>query len=77
MIERRPLLTILRHVVLIVGVGIVMFPIYVAFVASTLSLDEVLTVPMQLWPGHPLRRELRRGARARQRSAVRRRRSAR
>jgi sn-glycerol 3-phosphate transport system permease protein len=51
MIERRPLLAVLRHVVLIAGIGIVMFPIYVALVASTLSLDEVLTVPMQLWPG--------------------------
>jgi sn-glycerol 3-phosphate transport system permease protein len=51
MIERRPLLTMLRHVGLLAGVGVVMFPIYVAFVASTLSLDEVLAVPMQLWPG--------------------------
>jgi sn-glycerol 3-phosphate transport system permease protein len=25
--------------------------VYVAFVASTLSLDEVMHVPMQLWPG--------------------------
>ena len=54
MIERRPGLTILRHVLLIAGVCIVMFPIYIAFVASTLSLDQVLTVPMQLWPGNHL-----------------------
>src|ERR1700676_638922 len=54
MIERRPLLAVLRHVVLIGGVIVVMFPIYVALVASTLSLDEVLTVPMQLWPGSHL-----------------------
>jgi len=31
-----------------------MFPIYIAFVASTLTLDQVLTVPMQLWPGSNL-----------------------
>jgi sn-glycerol 3-phosphate transport system permease protein len=51
MIERRPALTALRHLVLIGGVALVMFPIWVAFVASTLSLDEVLRVPMQLTPG--------------------------
>jgi sn-glycerol 3-phosphate transport system permease protein len=51
MIERRPLLVAIRHLVLIGGVAVVLFPVYVAFVASTLSLDEVLTVPMQLLPG--------------------------
>ena len=54
MIERRPGLAIVRHVVLVAGVCTVMFPIYVAFVASTLSLDQVLAVPMQLWPGDRL-----------------------
>jgi sn-glycerol 3-phosphate transport system permease protein len=54
MIERRPGLTIVRHAVLLAGVCTVMFPIYVAFVASTLSLDQVLAVPMQLWPGDRL-----------------------
>jgi sn-glycerol 3-phosphate transport system permease protein len=54
MIERRPALTALRHLVLIGGVALVMFPVYVAFVASTLSLDEVLHVPMQLTPGSHL-----------------------
>jgi sn-glycerol 3-phosphate transport system permease protein len=51
MIERRPMLAVLRHVVLVAGVAIVTFPIYLAFVASTLSLDQVLHVPMQLVPG--------------------------
>jgi sn-glycerol 3-phosphate transport system permease protein len=54
MIERRPGLAIVRHAVLLAGVCIVMFPIYIAFVASTLSLDQVLAVPMQLWPGDRL-----------------------
>ena len=54
MIERRPGLAIFRHVALLAGVCTVMFPIYVAFVASTLSLDQVLAVPMQLWPGDRL-----------------------
>jgi sn-glycerol 3-phosphate transport system permease protein len=53
-IERRPLLTFVRHAVLIGGILVVMFPVYVAFVASTLSFEEVLHVPMRLWPGDHL-----------------------
>ncbi len=51
MIERRPVLNIVRHAVLIVAVAVILFPVYVAFVASTLSFEQVLHVPMQLWPG--------------------------
>jgi sn-glycerol 3-phosphate transport system permease protein len=51
MVERRPLLDALRHVVLIGGVALVMLPVYVALVASTLSLDQIMAVPMPLWPG--------------------------
>ena len=48
MIERRPALVVLRHVVLIAGVGHRNVSDLCRFVASTLSLDQVLTVPMQL-----------------------------
>ena len=51
MVERRPVLDVVRHLVLIAGVALVMLPVYVAFVASTLSLDQIMAVPMQLWPG--------------------------
>jgi sn-glycerol 3-phosphate transport system permease protein len=51
MIERRPGLTVLSHVVLILGIAIVAFPIYLAFVASTHTRDEILRVPMPLVPG--------------------------
>jgi sn-glycerol 3-phosphate transport system permease protein len=54
MIENRPWLRVLRHAVLIGGVALVIFPVYVAFVASTLSLDQVMHVPMRLWPGSHL-----------------------
>jgi sn-glycerol 3-phosphate transport system permease protein len=54
MIERRPVLTFVRHAALIAGIAVVMFPVYVAFVASTLSFDQVMRVPMQLWPGRHL-----------------------
>jgi sn-glycerol 3-phosphate transport system permease protein len=51
MVENRPLLTIFTHVVLIIGVIVVAFPLYVTFVASTLALDQILSVPMPLLPG--------------------------
>lgn len=51
MVERRPFLDFLTHVVLIVGILIVAFPVYVTFVASTLTAEEVLDAPMTLIPG--------------------------
>ncbi|MFO1412980.1 MAG: sn-glycerol-3-phosphate ABC transporter permease UgpE [Burkholderiales bacterium] len=51
MIENRPWLTFVSHLVLIVGVAIVALPLYVTFVASTLSAEEVLQAPMPLLPG--------------------------
>ena len=51
MVENRPWVTFLAHAVLILGVVVVAFPLYVTFIASTLSLDEILTVPMPLLPG--------------------------
>jgi len=54
MIERRPGLTILSHAALVFGVLIVAFPVYVAFIASTHDLREVITAPMSLLPGAEL-----------------------
>ncbi|HYD96415.1 MAG TPA: sn-glycerol-3-phosphate ABC transporter permease UgpE [Noviherbaspirillum sp.] len=51
MIERRPILDILSHLVLIVGVAIVAFPIYVAFVASTQTAEQAALAPLSLVPG--------------------------
>jgi sn-glycerol 3-phosphate transport system permease protein len=51
MIERRPVLDVLRHVVLIGGIAVVLLPVYIALVASTQSLDQIMNVPMPLWPG--------------------------
>jgi sn-glycerol 3-phosphate transport system permease protein len=51
MVERRPGLTILSHAVLMLGVVAVAFPIYVTFVASTLSIEQIMSVPMPLVPG--------------------------
>ncbi len=54
MVENRPWLTFFSHAVLIAGVAIVAFPLYVTFVASTLSLKEIMQVPMSLIPGDQL-----------------------
>ena len=51
MVEHRPIGSIVSHLVLIAGVAIVALPLYVGFVASTLSFDQVTAVPMQMTPG--------------------------
>jgi sn-glycerol 3-phosphate transport system permease protein len=51
MVERRPLLDFLSHLILVLGVAVVAFPVYVTFVASTLTANEVLQAPMTLRPG--------------------------
>jgi sn-glycerol 3-phosphate transport system permease protein len=51
MIERNRFLDIVSHAVLILGVLVVAFPIYVTFVASTHTMEEVVQAPMPLWPG--------------------------
>ncbi len=44
-------MTAFYYCVLTLGVVIVAFPLYVTFVASTLTLDQILAVPMPLIPG--------------------------
>jgi sn-glycerol 3-phosphate transport system permease protein len=51
MVENRPLLTFLTHLVLILGVAIVAFPVYVALIASTLAEDDFLSGVIPLIPG--------------------------
>jgi sn-glycerol 3-phosphate transport system permease protein len=51
MVERRPWLSALSHAVLIIGVLIVAFPLYLTFVASTHTVDAIIKAPMPLWPG--------------------------
>jgi len=54
MVENRPWLTFFSHLVLMLGVVAVAFPLYVTFVASTLTLEQTLHVPMRLIPGNQL-----------------------
>ena len=54
MVDNRPWLTWLTHGILVLGVIILAFPIYVAFVASTHELPALLQSPMPLLPGASL-----------------------
>lgn len=54
MVENRRWSAVFSHAVLVLGVVIVVFPIYVAFVASTHTIQEVIQSPMPLIPGSEL-----------------------
>ena len=54
MVERSPLLKFIAHAVMIVGVLIVAFPLYLAFVASTHTAQEIVQAPMPLLSGSHL-----------------------
>jgi len=54
MVERRPWLDVLSHGVLLLGVLVVAFPVYVTFVASTHTAQDILQAPMPLVPGDRL-----------------------
>jgi sn-glycerol 3-phosphate transport system permease protein len=51
MVENRPWMTAFYYVVLTLGVLIVAFPLYITFIASTLTMEQVLQAPMPLLPG--------------------------
>ena len=52
MVENRPAATVLAHLVLLLGVLIVAFPVYVTFVASTQTAVQIVqNAPMSLLPG--------------------------
>ena len=51
MIERRPIAMLLAHLMLILGIIIVAFPIYYTFIASTMTSNDIIRPPMSLLPG--------------------------
>jgi sn-glycerol 3-phosphate transport system permease protein len=53
MVEHRPWLTFLTHATLLLGMVIIIFPIYVTFVASTHTVEEIAT-RFPLLPGSHL-----------------------
>ena len=51
MVEKRGISYWLTHVGLSSGVLVLFFPLWLAFVASTVTNEEVIHPPMPLWPG--------------------------
>mgnify|MGYP005813788249 CR=1 FL=1 len=54
MVERRPVLDFLAYAILTLGVIVVAAPVYVTFVASTQTFEQIVRVPMSLVPGTEL-----------------------
>ena len=54
MVEKRGAGLWLTHVFMILGVLVIFFPIWLAFVASTVTQPEIVKPPMPLWPGDQL-----------------------
>ena len=51
MVENRPLATAISHLVLILGVLIIAFPLYITLVASSHTAQEIVQAPMPVLPG--------------------------
>ena len=52
MVERRPVLDFVSHAVLILGVAVVAFPVFIAIVMSTQTADQIAgSNPLSLVPG--------------------------
>ena len=50
MVERRPWLNLLSHAVLLLGVAVVAFPVYLTFVAASHTAQAIVQAPMPLLP---------------------------
>jgi len=51
MVENRPFLTVLSHLIVLLGVAIIAFPVWMTFVASTHSQQTMLQSPIPVLPG--------------------------
>jgi len=51
MVERRPALAWIAHIVLLLGVASVAFPLYLSFVAASHNAADIVQAPMPLLPG--------------------------
>ena len=51
MVERSPFLKAFSHLIMVLGVIIVGFPLYLAFLASTHTAQDIVQVPMPMLPG--------------------------
>jgi sn-glycerol 3-phosphate transport system permease protein len=51
MIERSPVFDFVSHAVLLLGVLVIAFPVYLCLIASTQTSQEIVQAPMSLLPG--------------------------
>jgi sn-glycerol 3-phosphate transport system permease protein len=51
MVERSPVLTFMTHAVLVLGVAVIAFPLFLALIAATHTTQDSVQVPMSLVPG--------------------------
>jgi sn-glycerol 3-phosphate transport system permease protein len=51
MIENRPMVTFVSHAMLILGISIIAFPIWITFVAATHDAVRMTQIPLPLLPG--------------------------
>ncbi|MGY4827967.1 sn-glycerol-3-phosphate ABC transporter permease UgpE [Sphaerotilaceae bacterium SBD11-9] len=54
MVDRSHTLRLLSHLIMVLGVAIVAFPLYLAFVASSHTAQDIVQAPMPLLPGNHL-----------------------
>lgn len=54
MVERRPFIVFLTHLILVVGVFAIALPIWITFVAASHDEVRMTQVPLPLWPGDQL-----------------------
>jgi len=51
MVENRRLLTICAHIILLLGVAMVAFPVWITFVGASHEAGRMLQTPIPMWPG--------------------------
>ena len=51
MVENRPYLTVISHLVVILGIIITVMPIWITFVASTHPIENIMDGTIPMWPG--------------------------
>lgn len=51
MIENRPIVTFISHTVIILGIIIIAFPVWITFVAASHDALRMTQAPLPLWPG--------------------------
>ncbi len=51
MIEKRPISTFFTHLIIIIGIIVIAFPVWITFVASTHDAIRMTQSPIPIWPG--------------------------